>query len=234
MLTSYHCVKLTGTHCNCCIPCIPFIAKQALPLKEDSRERLVVSVGQFRPEKDHELQLQAFAELKQKGNQYKDVKLAMIGGCRNASDQAYLKKLQKSCSKLGLDSSVEFRLNVPHAELVSTLGRASVGLHTMWNEHFGIGVVEMMAAGVVTVAHNSGGPKADIIGPSSSSSTPPGYLAATAAEYADAMANMFGIVSTDKVTAIRKAGRAAAQKFSDDVFDTTFDNAFKPLIGLKR
>jgi alpha-1,2-mannosyltransferase len=158
----------------------------------------------------------------------------MIGGCRNAADQAYLKKLQKSCSKLGLDSSVEFRLNVPHAELVSTLGRASVGLHTMWNEHFGIGVVEMMAAGVVTVAHNSGGPKSDIIGPDSSSSTPPGYLAATAADYADAMANVFGIVSTDKVTAIRKAGRAAAQKFSDEVFDTAFDNAFKPLIGLKR
>ena len=33
----------------------------------------------------------------------------------------------------------------------------------MWNEHFGIGVVEMMAAGMVTVAHDSGGPKADII-----------------------------------------------------------------------
>jgi hypothetical protein len=33
----------------------------------------------------------------------------------------------------------------------------------MWNEHFGIGVVELMAAGVVTIAHNSGGPKMDIV-----------------------------------------------------------------------
>jgi hypothetical protein len=35
----------------------------------------------------------------------------------------------------------------------------------MWNEHFGISVVEMMAAGLVVVAHNSGGPSMDIVTP---------------------------------------------------------------------
>lgn len=33
---------------------------------------------------------------------------------------------------------------------------ALIGLHTMWNEHFGISVVEGMAAGTIMVAHNSG------------------------------------------------------------------------------
>jgi len=33
----------------------------------------------------------------------------------------------------------------------------------MWNEHFGISIVEMMAAGLVVVAHKSGGPLMDII-----------------------------------------------------------------------
>ena len=33
----------------------------------------------------------------------------------------------------------------------------------MWNEHFGISIVEMMAAGLVVVAHNSGGPRMDIV-----------------------------------------------------------------------
>ena len=51
-----------------------------------------------------------------------------------------------------------FHLNVPFPELQRFLARGTVGLHTMWNEHFGIGVVEMMAAGVVTIAHDSGGP----------------------------------------------------------------------------
>jgi len=30
-------------------------------------------------------------------------------------------------------------------------------------EHFGISIVEMMASGLITVAHNSAGPKYDII-----------------------------------------------------------------------
>ena len=56
-------------------------------------------------------------------------------------------------------------LNCPFAELQQWLGRASVGLHTMWNEHFGIGVVEFIAAGVVPVAHATAGPKQDIVVP---------------------------------------------------------------------
>jgi alpha-1,2-mannosyltransferase len=35
----------------------------------------------------------------------------------------------------------------------------------MWNEHFGIGVVEYQAAGLISVVHNSGGPKGDIVIP---------------------------------------------------------------------
>lgn len=44
----------------------------------------------------------------------------------------------------------------------------------MKDEHFGISVVEMMSAGLITIAHNSAGPKEDIIG---SSDKPVGYLA---------------------------------------------------------
>ena len=42
--------------------------------------------------------------------------------------------------------------------------RAKVGLHTMKEEHFGISIVEMMTAGLITIAHASGGPRHDIIG----------------------------------------------------------------------
>ena len=54
----------------------------------------------------------------------------------------------------------------------------------MLEEHFGISIVEMMAAGLYTIAHNSGGPKEDIIG---SQKTPCGELAITPDEYASAM-----------------------------------------------
>jgi alpha-1,2-mannosyltransferase len=54
-------------------------------------------------------------------------------------------------------------VNASYDVLVSSLGEAKIGLHTMWNEHFGIGVVEYMAAGLIPVAHNSAGPKLDIV-----------------------------------------------------------------------
>lgn len=43
----------------------------------------------------------------------------------------------------------------------------------MKSEHFGISVVELMSSGIVTIAHNSAGPKMDIIG---ASPKPVGYL----------------------------------------------------------
>ncbi|PFH38266.1 hypothetical protein BESB_006070 [Besnoitia besnoiti] len=40
---------------------------------------------------------------------------------------------------------------------------AAVGLHTMEEEHFGIAVVQLLLAGCCVVAHNSGGPRDDIL-----------------------------------------------------------------------
>jgi alpha-1,2-mannosyltransferase len=45
---------------------------------------------------------------------------------------------------------------VSFTELQALLGEAVGGLHTMQDEHFGISVVEYMAAGAVPIAHKSG------------------------------------------------------------------------------
>ena len=63
----------------------------------------------------------------------------------------------------GIGEQVEFRPGIPHAELVELLGGAVAGLHSMLDEHFGISIVEYMAAGAIPIAHNSGGPKMDIV-----------------------------------------------------------------------
>jgi alpha-1,2-mannosyltransferase len=51
----------------------------------------------------------------------------------------------------------------------------------MRNEHFGIVVVELMASGIITIAHKSAGPLYDIIG---GTDMPVGFLAENEDEYA--------------------------------------------------
>ena len=41
-------------------------------------------------------------------------------------------------------NSVEFVVNAPHKDVLAWLSRASIGLSTMIDEHFGINVVELM------------------------------------------------------------------------------------------
>lgn len=85
----------------------------------------------------------------------------------------------------------------------------------MWNEHFGIGVVEMMDAGLIVVAHNSGGPKADIV-----SNGVNGYLASTADEYAEALHQALSV--NDNV--IRRKAIESSARFSDQEFSKTFQH----------
>lgn len=92
----------------------------------------------------------------------------------------------------------------------------------MWNEHFGIGVVEMMAAGLITIAHNSGGPKSDIVVTIDNQRT--GLLADTAEEYAHAMAESFSMNAKDTVQ-LRSSAQASASRFSDEVFSASFKEA---------
>ena len=109
---------------------------------DDSCTRTIVSVSQFRPEKDHRLQLLAFEKFLSSvpAERRSKFKLLLVGGCRNEDDTVRVEQLRKFAQELNIADSVEFRLNVTFDELKECLAEADVGLHTMWNEHFGIGL----------------------------------------------------------------------------------------------
>lgn len=69
------------------------------------------------------------------------------------------------------------------------------------------------------MAHNSGGPKEDIVVPSDGQIT--GFLASTAEEYADAI---YQALTSDKegITLLRQRARNSAERFSDEVFSASF------------
>lgn len=47
-------------------------------------------------------------------------------------------------------------INKSRKEIIDIFARAKAAIHTMKYEHFGIAIVELMAAGIITIAHNSG------------------------------------------------------------------------------
>lgn len=220
----------TGDRTNTVYPPCDVRTFLDIPLHENrmTAGHMLVSVGQFRPEKNHPLQIRAFAKLlKDKlAKSFPSLKLILIGGCRNQDDEFRVDQLRRLSEDLGVQEHVEFKINIPFEELKSYLSKATIGLHTMWNEHFGIGIVECMAAGTIILAHNSGGPKLDIVVPHEGTIT--GFLAESEEEYAEAMVQILSM-SAEKRLQIRSNARASAVRFSDQEFEAAFLSSVEKL-----
>lgn len=168
----------------------------------------ILSVGQYRPEKDHPVIIQSFYELRNllvnDEDLWSQLRLVFVGSCRNQEDEDRVQNLKDFAKHLALDEQVEFKVNASYQELLQCYQKSLIGIHAMWNEHFGISVVELMAAGLIMIAHRSGGPRMDIIEMSAGSQT--GFLADEAEEYARCIAKILYSRREDNDT-IREAAR---------------------------
>ncbi|XP_068719555.1 GDP-Man:Man(3)GlcNAc(2)-PP-Dol alpha-1,2-mannosyltransferase-like [Montipora capricornis] len=194
----------------------------------DNITHSIVSVGQFRPEKDHPLQLRSFFQFlkcKMAKDRHK-YKLILVGSCRNQEDQDRVDSLRQLALDLKIERSVEFALNVSFEQLKDYLAEATIGLHTMWNEHFGIGIVECMASGSIVLAHDSGGPKMDIV--VDWEGKPTGFLASDEKSYATAMETIFALSPEEKSVICHNA-RHSVNRFSEKAFENGFLQCTEPL-----
>lgn len=152
----------------------------------------ILSVGQYRPEKDHPLILQSMYELRtllEKDEElWNRVHLIFVGSCRNQEDLDRVQHLKDFSKHLAIDDHVEFKVNASYQELIQCYQKSLIGIHAMWNEHFGISIVELMAAGLIMIANQSGGPRMDIVETSEGSQT--GFLADEAEDYARCIATI--------------------------------------------
>lgn len=96
-------------------------------------------------------------------------------------------------------------------ELLQIVSECNIGLHTMKNEHFGISVVEMIAGGLIVIAHDSGGPKLDII------KNENGFLASSDEEYVESMMRIVS-KSEKELDQMRASNREAMNRFGDEIF----------------
>lgn len=154
------------------------------------------------------------------------MRLVIVGSCRNAADEERVKNMKDLSKHLSLENNVEFKVNVSYQELIQCYQTALIGIHTMWNEHFGISVVECMAAGLIMIANRSGGPLMDIIETSEGSQT--GYLAVDALDYSRCLATIMYNMKEEN-DAIRTRARASVDRFSEKEFEKQFLRVVNPL-----
>lgn len=197
---------------------------------EKGREPVLVYISQFRPEKNHQLILQSFAKfLKTESEAAESARLVLIGSVRDDQDSKRVYQLRLLANELGIKNRVEFHLDASWPEILEWLRKASVGVNGMWNEHFGIGVVEYQAAGLISVVHNSGGPKLDIV--TQVHGEPTGYHATTAQEFA---AGYEQALSQPNPLAVRKRARISAKRFTEEEFAKNWLAEMSRLVELRR
>ncbi len=119
---------------------------------EPPESHLVLSVGRLVWEKGHQDLLRALAWLRRGGS---DVRALIVGAGPEES------RLRAHAADLGLGDAVEWRPEVPYAEMPEVFARASCFVlaslpATWWEEQFGMVLAEAAAAGLPILAAESG------------------------------------------------------------------------------
>ena len=207
--------------------------------EREIREPAILYIAQFRPEKNHALILRSFArflkhnESTSTGNKTvkPQPKLILIGSVRASSpDETHIYNLRLLAHELKIRDNITFICDASWPTVLEHLRHASIGTNAMWNEHFGIGVVEYQAAGLISVVHDSGGPKRDIVVDLGDGGT--GFHATTETEYAAAFEAALALPEEEKV-AMRLRARKSSKRFSDEEFARRWLVEMEKLVELK-
>ncbi|KAL9604950.1 MAG: hypothetical protein Q9219_000138 [cf. Caloplaca sp. 3 TL-2023] len=228
----------------------------SIPLDQASethRQPTILCIAQFRPEKNHTLLLRSFARFLRsstsssastnntsssrtdKENKDKDQAsphLVLIGSVRDASDATRVYDLRLLAHELRIKPHVTFLTDAAWPTVLAHLRTASVGVNCMWNEHFGIGVVEYQAAGLVSVVNDSGGPRADIVVEWEGGET--GFKAASEEEYADAFERVLVGMEGEERLEMRRRARGRAGAFGEEAFERLWVREVGWLVEMER
>lgn len=207
---------------------------------EQTRQPTILYIAQFRPEKNHPLLLRSFARFlnERKKNpsaaaasSLPQPRLVLIGSVRqNSPDETHIYNLRLLAHELRLRDHTSFLCDASWPTILSYLASASVGANAMWSEHFGICVVEYQAAGLISVVHDSGGPREDIVVDLGDGAT--GFRASTEDEFAAAFEAALALPVEEKV-AMRLRARSSARRFTEEEFSRKWIAQVERLVRLR-
>ncbi|CAG8340351.1 unnamed protein product [Penicillium salamii] len=201
---------------------------------EKTREPVLLYIAQFRPEKNHPLVLRSFARFLQERSSnpayagQPQPRLVLIGSVRHASpDETHIYNLRLLAHELRIRDQTTFVCDASWPAMLSHLATASVGVNGMWNEHFGICVVEYQAAGLICVTHDSGGPREDIVIDLGDGAT--GFRAETEEQFAASFEAALALPEEEKV-AMRLRARRSALRFTEEEFSRKWLDQVQKLV----
>lgn len=222
---------------------------------EKSRTSTLLYIAQFRPEKNHPLILRSFARFLERYNannppseQNNEPQLVLIGTVRPSSpDETHIYNLRLLAHELRIRNNTTFLCDASWPTILSHLATASIGVNGMWNEHFGICVVEYQAAGLICVVHDSGGPREDIVvdvdsdipaesgvvpGSETGGSGPTGFRATTEEEFAEAFEKALALSDEEKVQ-MRLRAQHSSLRFTEEEFSRRWIGEVGKLVGMR-
>ena len=135
--------------------------------RSNSRRNKVLVISRFSPEKQIEKAIK-IAQLVDR------IEFEIVGSLL-PSNRPYFNFLQKMIQGYALEDKIRLSPNATNEELINAMSTSTVYLHTMQGEHFGLSIVEAMAAGLVPIVPSYGG---------CSEIVPPEYLYSTLEEAA--------------------------------------------------
>ena len=121
--------------------------------KHRDRENIVVTISRIEPMKNLDIIVDIAKEVK-------EAKFVILGSMQSIS---YYAHLMRRIRMLNLEDKIKVLVNASEELKMKILKKAKIYLHSTKYEHFGIAVVEAMAAGLIPVVHRSGGPWTDIV-----------------------------------------------------------------------
>lgn len=185
-------------------------------------------LGRFVPEKNMVLAIEALAEMRNTASSdvSQRVRLVIAGSCdeRLPESTRTLAALRRRAVELGLADRVNFRCSIPDAERNSLLGHCRGLLHCNRAEHFGISLLEAMAAGRPVVAVNNAGPVEIVLHGET------GYLCdPSPGSFAAAMTAL--VEDPDRAMAMGVAGRLRVEQcFSRRAFGDGFEKEIRSVL----
>ncbi|MDQ3835545.1 MAG: glycosyltransferase, partial [Thermoproteota archaeon] len=127
--------------------------KEALKSHTQKEETILV-ISRIAPDKQIENAIELAKIIRDRGIGKKNM---IIAGNLHYYDKQYYQELKKMIISYDLSDYVSLQTNVSFSKLIQLIRMAKVYFHPRIDEHFGISIVEAMAAGLVPIVSDVGG-----------------------------------------------------------------------------